>query len=468
MIAEPRGFASETVAARLALADSDPDGEAEAVAPTSPLLALASRLDREIAATPLPTSLERIGPSYRVTFRPLDAAFVFRDVRTSGELSADLTVIHGPRHLFRTTITLSLAGREKIGKVAADLAGSDDPAAWRRAAFAAVEAVLEAEEHLGAPVDLRTASLVMPAGGTHVARPLWPTGSVVLVSPGDAGKSTMARAVAVSLAHGTTIIPGIDPIGRPRPVLYVAAEDPVAYWHSRSIEAICRGAMIERRAIAEPIELFDARGRPLHRIARAIAERAADFGAVILDSQQALLAQLDPSAGVRDRDSMFWTAVDQLEVPTFIIAHPNRADARGWDKADGRIAGSEVNRDRARMAWRGTWQDERAVFGTSFRRYTLENVKNNHGPKEAPLSFGAAWTFGYDGDPGLLTFTSTEPVVGEVELSPELTAALTEYRAGRTTPGPLAAALGINYNTAKSRLRLLGERGLLDGSQTDA
>jgi hypothetical protein len=49
-------------------------------------------------------------------------------------------------------------------------------------------------------------------------------------------------------------------------------------------------------------------------------------------------------------------------------------------------------------------------------------------------------------------------------MSPELAAALEQYRGGKTTPAPLAAALGINYDTAKSRLRLLRERGLLDGS----
>ena len=48
------------------------------------------------------------------------------------------------------------------------------------------------------------------------------------------------------------------PIGEPRPVLYVAGEDPVAYWHARSVEAICRGLGIDRRNLAQPVELFDA------------------------------------------------------------------------------------------------------------------------------------------------------------------------------------------------------------------
>lgn len=409
--------------------------------------------------------IERVGPSYRVSVHPLRAVFLFRDVRTTGELSADVAVAYRGAHLFRTTVTLSLTGRERIGKVARDLCGEGTPEGWKLATFAAVEAVLEAEERLGMPVDLRTASLELPAGGLHAAWPFWPMGSVVLVSPGDAGKSTIARAVSVSLASGRRVIPGIEPVGDPRPVLYVAGEDPVSYWHSRSIEAICRGAGIDRSGIGQPIELFDAAGRPLHRLGRALAERAQDFGAVVLDSQQALLAPVDANGGIRDRDGLFWGAIDQLGIPALIIAHPNRSDARDWMKADGRIAGSEVNRDRARMAWRATWKDEAAVVGSSFRRYTLENVKNNHGPREAPLSFGASWLFGLDGDPGVLQFTETERLAAEVTLSPELQAALDAYRGGMTTPAPLASHLGIPVNTAKSRLRLLRERDLLEGSE---
>lgn len=442
--------------------------EAEATRPmTADELRQVEDIDKVRRDREMPVHLVRLGPSYSVTVQPLNARFLFRDVRTDRDLTADLTVALSARHLFRSTVTLSLTGRDKVAKTAAEMAGGGNGPAWRLATFAAVEAVLEAEEQIGAPVDLRTASLALPTGGTHIASPFWPSGSVVLVSPGDSGKSTIARAVAVSLSAGMTVIPGIVPVGPPRPVLYVAGEDPVAYWHSRSVEAICRGMGIDRATLAQPIELFDARGRPLHRIARAIAERAADFGAIVLDSQQALLAQLDASGGIRDRDSLFWHAVDQSERPTLIIAHPNRSDARDWTRADGRIAGSEVNRDRARMAWRGEWRDEAAVFGTSFRRYTLTNSKNNHGPREAPLGFSAAWEFGHGDDPGTLRFTASEAVVARgrdvpSKPTPQMLETLKHYRAGATTPALLAKAADLNENTAKSRLAVLKASGLFD------
>lgn len=419
--------------------------------------------DQEYAAppgdevvTPGPR-IERIGPSYRIQAGAL--TLTFREVRTDRELSADVAVGYGGRHLFRSTMTLSLTAREKIAKMAGELAGVSDAQtreAMRRDVFAAVEMVLEAEEQIGAPIDLRTASLELPAGGLHVMRPLWPSGSGIINAPGDAGKSTIMRAVAVSMASGRPVIPGIEPIGPPRPVLYVAAEDPVMYWHSRSIEAICRGAGIDRSTIAQPIELFDARGRPLHRIARALAERASDYGALILDSQQALLAQLDGNAGVRDRDSLFWHAVDQSSVPTFIIAHPNRADARDWAKADGRVAGSEVNRDRARIAWRATWRDELAVVGTSFRRYTVTCTKYNHGPRPDPMAFAVSWRFGHEDDPGVCSFTASEPDAAAIPdgLSPVMRETLRAYQDGATSVAALQEVMpSLSTDAATKRLQ---------------
>jgi hypothetical protein len=448
--------------ARSETAHPEPAPELDDVArrPVLPRLPDQDELEASIREDRPYCRLERIGPSWRATVG--DAVLIFRDVRVDRELHADVTITYQGRHLLRTYASLSLASRNALAKQAALFAQSDTGTPWPRIIFTAVEAVMRAEESLGELVDLRHApdASVIP---NDVLRPIQPAAPCVLVMPGEGGKSTMYRALAVSVASGREVIPGIVPVIT-GPVLYVAAEDPVVRYHARSTEAICRGIGIDRSAIEHPISLFDARGRPLHRIARSIAERAADHALVILDSQQALLATVEQGGGVRDRDGLFWNAVDAIERPVAILAHPNRSDSRRWDEADGRIAGSEVNRDRARMAWRGTWQDEKAIVGTSFRRYTLTCTKYNHGPRPDPISFAASWKFGFDGDPGTVRFLASDPVALVAKLSPELADALTEYRAGRTTPVPLATALGVPINTAKSRLRLLKDRGLLDGS----
>jgi AAA domain len=405
--------------------------------------------------------LERIGPSYRASVG--EAVLTFREVRVDRDLSADVTITHRGRHLFRTGSTLSLTGRDKLAKTAAEFSRSDNGTPWRAMVFAAVEAVLAEEEGLGGLVDLRTAA-DSADGPTDVLRPIMPNASSVLTMPGEGGKSTLARAMAVSVATGREIIPGVVPMVT-GPALIIAGEDPAVVWHARSIEAICRGVGLDRSTIDRQISLLDARGRPLHRIARSIAERAADHALVILDSLQTLLATADANGGIRDRDGLFWNAVDTIERPVFILAHPNRADSQRWQAADGRIAGSEVNRDRARMAWRGVWTDEKAVAGTSFRRYTLTCVKRNNGPRPEPVSFAAAWEFGLGNDPGTVRFLPSEAVTRAPDEDRLPTkndqATVDAYRDGHRTPSQMANALGINAEAAKKRLQRVREAGYL-------
>jgi hypothetical protein len=407
---------------------------------------------------PSPLTITRLGPTYRVVVDPPGLTMTFRDVRTDGELAADVSIGVDDRHLFRTTTTLSLTTRDRLAKTAAEFAGASANV-FREAVFAAVEAVLAAEETLCDEVDLRTAPLT-GAGSLFVARPVWETGPTVLVAPGDSGKSTFARAVAVSVAGNLETIPGIAPAVT-GPILYVAGEDAVAVWHARAIEAICRGIGVNRATLAYPIVLFDSTGKPIHRIARAIAERAADFAGVVLDPLSAFLAAGDQ---VRDRDNLFWRAVDTIERPAFIIAHPNLAQSRRWEEADGRIAGSELNRDRVRLAWAARWKDEPAIAGSSFRRYTVVNTKRNHGPELPPLAFAVTWEFGRgEDDPGTVRFLPSEaftPVKNGATLTRAQVETLTAIKGGATTPALLADALHLNQNTAKSRLKVVRDLGL--------
>jgi hypothetical protein len=88
---------------------------------------------------------------------------------------------------------------------------------------------------------------------------------------------------------------------------------------------------------------------------------------------------------------MFWGAIDELERPTFVIAHPNLAQARAWKEADGRAAGAEVNRDRARMSWMGRSHDEPTTDDSYSRSFVMECTKRNDGPRPPDFTFRRTW-----------------------------------------------------------------------------
>jgi len=404
-------------------------------------------------------TVEQVGTSFRVRVDPLAAEFLFRDVAADGEMRADVTVAHDGRHLFRSTSTLSLAGRDRIAKTAAEM-DSGDGEAWRHATFAAVERVLVAVEDMGAGADLRYAEAAGNATGM-VIEDFWPAAATRLVMPREFGKSTFARTGCVSITSGREVIPGLKP-RLTGPVLYVAAEDPTVAFHAKNVEEICRGAGIDRAAIPHPIELYDARGRSLHRIARNLTERAQDCAAVVLDSKQALEGAM-VEGNIRDRDSLFWNAVDMIERPTLVLLHPNREDRRAWGRSDGSPAGSDVSGDRLRCLWKGVMTDDAdPSIVASTRRYTLECRKWSHGPRFQPVSFAlerrfidGGWAFRFEhSDP--VRQEDDGPRAGRPTTAYGETAAA--YRAGARTPEALAKALGIGYDTARMRLNRYREQ----------
>jgi hypothetical protein len=420
-------------------------------------------------------TVERSGPSWVATVAPLGAQLVFREVRLDRDPAAEIAVSIRGRHLFRTTSTLSLTGRDRIAKTAHELSQAGTLDIWRRGTFTAVEKVLEAEGRIET-IDLRTA-------GASARRPVFigghleVDGPTLLVQPGESGKSTLARALSVGHAAGREIVPGIPPRTK-GPVLYVAAEAPLVASHWRSLDAICRGAGISLSELDHRIEMYTPRGKPLHRIAREIAEMAKDFALIVLDSLQALLSVGEHQAGVRERDTIFWNAVDQIDRPSLIIAHPNREDAQRWNRSDGRAAGSDVTRDRARISWQGFHHDEDSPEGQSYRRYTLRCTKFNDGPRPAPIGLGVQWIHGLDdADPGTVYFIEREPearatrtqqaeasvastdhAATDSEMGPAMRETLEAWEAGARTPAALRKVYPkLGENAAKSRLARLRE-----------
>jgi hypothetical protein len=340
-------------------------------------------------------TIERRGPRAWVVDVGL-AEFTFRNVTTHRDLSADITVMAGPTRILRSTNSLSLTGRTSFAKACVSRAmGYGSPELWADAVFMAFEAILDAQETLGDGADLRTHP-VSSMTQEFLFEPIWPLGPSLLVAPGEIGKSTLARAMAVSLATGCEVIPGMLP-RTTGPVLYIAAEDVQPGAHARSIEAICRGAGIDRATIPYLIRFQPVTGQELHHIASTIAEMAADYVGVILDAQQGLMAVGEQ---VRNETTIFWNAIDQIGRPVFVVSHPNKMNSQQWADSDGRAAGSEVTRDRPRMTWMMSTKPLPSASGTYHSVMTLANTKNNDGPRyEAPIHIGRTWS------PGMVSFS---------------------------------------------------------------
>lgn len=390
--------------------------------------------------------------AYRVTAEPLGAVFIFRDVVIGGRHSADVEISHRGTHLLRTPSDISLTGRDRLAKTAAEL-DSGDGEGWRSATFAAVEAVVQAERQFDGSADLRFADRAS-GESAMVIDGLFPAAVTQVIGPNEAGKSTLLRGMALSVASGETIIPGCRPL-LVGPVLYVVGEDPAVEYHAKNIEEIALGAGIDRSKIAHPIIFYPTRGRSLRQLVRDLSERAQDSAAVLIDSVQSMLGSSD--GDIRDRDGDYGNAVDEIGRPSFAAGHPNRADRKAWSKADGSLAGSDVGQDRARCRWKVLYQDdEEGTLVSSTRRYTLECKKWSHGPRFAPISFAIERRFEHPGG-WRFTFVTSEPVVVHDELkagrpSSVYADTLLAYRAGARTPTALAKALGIDYDTARKRL----------------
>ncbi len=412
---------------------------------------------------PQTASLVPMGNSYQVDVSPIDAHFMFRDVVTGSDPKGDVSVRHGDKHLFRTPSTLSLAGRDKIAKTAAELDSGDGPS-WRLAVFAAVEKVMEAEEQAGGFTDLRYADEA-GADDAMVVGQVFPDAATVVVAPNSAGKSSLLRGLALSIASGWDVIPGQHPNIK-GPVLYVAGEDAVTKYHARHIAALCRGLGQPRDAVEFSVELMATNGRPLAKIARRVAERAADCAAVMLDSYGALVAQTGTNGFGPDTAAAYWNAVDQIAKPSFAVFHPNRADRKAWNEAEGSPGGYDLNSDRMRCAWKLLWrQDDDEMMKTRRRRYTLRNIKWSHGEELPDVSFAIEHWRGGQGDE-YARFTTSGPIsdnaprMGRPPVVVDET--ITAYRAGATTPRALAEVLSIGEEAAKKRLQRLRMAGVLD------
>jgi hypothetical protein len=375
-------------------------------------------------------TVERLSPqSWKVTSPAEAAHLIFRNVRVDRSPEAEVEVWMGTIRVLATHTTMSLTGRRTLVRACEDEAPvfGWDGLDWRRVIKVSFEMCLDAARTMSEVVDLTT--IVVPDDRDFWAiEHMWPMGPSSLTMPGAGGKSTLARALAVSMASGIEVIPGLKPrlVG---PVLYVAAEDAKPETHARSIQAICRGIGIDPHSLDGKVLMQRSDARPLHHFSQQIAERARDYAGVILDAQAGLMP--GDAGGVRNEAATFWNAVESIGRPVLLLNHPNRFESMNWDESDGRSAGSEVNRDRARMTWAGWSKRLPTVPGASYRLFKWQNTKFNDGPEfEDPFFY--AWTYSGTSDEPVLTFTPADASIWPGKGGSKANAGIADSR--RVTP----------------------------------
>lgn len=171
--------------------------------------------------------------------------------------------------------------------------------------------------------------------------PLWPaTGATgVTAAPGSL-KSYAALAVALSVATGTAVLRGHSRVVAQLPILYLDWEGDREETERR-LSALAKGRGVDPAGQVS----YQAMRHPLIDVVHDLTSQAANYGAVVIDSQSAAIG--GPLVD-DDRVNRFWDAVRAIGLPALVVAHKSVANVKARET---RFFGSIMNEARVRMAW---------------------------------------------------------------------------------------------------------------------
>jgi hypothetical protein len=215
-------------------------------------------------------------------------------------------------------------------------------------------------------------------GDQYLVRPLLhdrvPT---VLVGDGGVGKSTVALAIAVSVATGLEVLPGVVPVRR-GPVLYLDWEDRRDV-HGARLQQIAAGLGID------PTEdvIYQEMVAPLPECWEDIQVLANKMGVVLLICDSfGLAAAGEPETGQAALD--YFRALHAMGLASLTIAHVAKQDLR---EGEVRPYGSVFVRNSARAVWSLRQQE----FGSDVL-LEAKHQKSNRGRLHEPLRWRLSWT----------------------------------------------------------------------------
>lgn len=217
----------------------------------------------------------------------------------------------------------------------------------------------------------------------------------LLIAPSGSGKSTLAAGIAIGVATGHDIVPGISSRSN-GPVIYIGQEEDAEQMRVR-VQMLMKGHQVDGNL--RDFYYMKLKGGSLIDSAEMIAEACGNVGAklVIVDSAQATWGD-NGDGNVREYASRWFSAIEMFETPTLIIDHPSLAGMKQKSGTELFAAGTSVKRDRSGHVWTVRSIEIPVRDGQPFKYHvTLTDVKRNYVGRQHDITYetmvsGHDWT----------------------------------------------------------------------------
>jgi hypothetical protein len=282
-----------------------------------------------------------------------------------------------------------------------------------------------------------------------LAAPILAQGYITsLFADGDSGKGFIALGIALSLALGGVVIPGVKPLCQGK-TLYLDWETD-AIENTRRVAMLCRGLGIHTRPDGI---LYRRMLRPLAddliAVRRIVDRQGIDL--VVIDS-----AALAAAGELRETDPTlrFHAALRHLDATPFVLGHVSKATADTKGNERGRMFGSIFFENLSRACWevRSDTETNPVTIGFFHR-------KANMGPKSKP--FAVSLCFDDVAHSATFKAANLEDSAKVAEHAPLSMRIAAELRRGARTTAELAEELDVKPGVMRVTLNRAFRKGVV-------
>jgi len=365
-------------------------------------------------------SFERIGLSYRLWSEDAGVELSLGRLKRSGqELQGELRVVvnwdgiktvDGALHQARFNVS-SATTRSTLAKILKGRTENTpfDKMDWTDALEHLCQYVLSAERE-GEPLLSMNGPMPTERRARYDIKPLCPHGvTSILYGPGGIGKSVVATALALSVAKGMEIVPGLAPQVK-GPALYLDYETD-AYTVRERIEYIGHGHDFKPTKDFYYRRCFRPIADDAEELARVVSEHGIKF--IVIDSCGPAMGTGGEYGDANEGTLKLFTAIRMLGCTTLLVDHVSKSEMKD---RKGKVVGStpygsvyKINLARA------TWELQNGTSPTDEDVHIrLVNTKANDSRLSDPLAMSIVW----DSDSGIIMFTEDDEFIPEYQFTP--------------------------------------------------